>query len=779
MNTAINRRTAACWLARTFARLTARTSMAGLLLLAAACGGGGGGGGGSSVPTGAFTLGGTSANFTALQGGQTPPAQSFNITLTGSGTAYVGAAYTGGQTQPGWLGINITGSGTQFQLVVNVNALAASPGQYSSTFEVGTADANGNILAHQDFTVSFTDSAHIVATTTAGTQSLIYGDTLTTQPVPITVTAPSRQWTASSDSAWLHIATSAQSNSESINATVDETGLQPGTYSGTIQLVSNLEGDDTASVPVSLTVIAPVLTVSESAYSFGGSDGRAALNADPVTLSLATGQGSYPYTITVTTDDGAQWLSVNPSSGSVGSNGSSASLTVNSSLVRGGNYTGHVHVATTVNGIPLSQDRMVTFNLEANRIVVTASGVGLSNLPGRSVLSRTVQVLSAVGLNTTPWTASSDSSWLSVTPSGVTGGDLVLTASPSGLPLNTTQFANVTIKSSDPAVENQQSIRVGFFGSNTAPVAGSIAIAANRLATSPVEPLVAIGANGPNIAIYNVYTQSLVRTLSSVVATSDGLTYSEDGKSLFIFDTTNYQVVQVDALSGAKLNTYASPVQSFGPAPSAVAVLHPNGWPILFTPAGLAYDLTTGTQIPTLSLVGYAGPALAVSADQSMLADQIGLAARVVRSALGGGTLVVTPAVTSSPAQGADGEACFSASGDRIYTASGYPYNFYATSVATNQLIQTLPGTAYPNSMQCAWNGVVIGGTNAYYDTDDIFIYYGPTGVSLQTVSSSGPTGNRDLAPHGMAVSADATVLISTFSPPAGVYFQPLPAPPP
>lgn len=80
-----------------------------------------------------------------------------------------------------------------------------------------------------------------------------------------------------------------------------------------------------------------------------------------------------------------------------------------------------------------------------------------------------------------------------------------------------------------------------------------------------------------------------------------------------------------------------------------------------------------------------------------------------------------------------------------------------------------------------ALHGVVIG-ANAFYDADDIFIYYGPTGISLQSVSSSGPTGSRDLLPHGMAVSTDATVLISTWggsSAPGGVYFQPLPAPPP
>jgi hypothetical protein len=750
--------------------------------------GGGGGGGGSAMPSGTFTMSANSASFTALQAGVVPANQSFDVTITGSGVAVLGAAYTGGQTQPPWLTINITGSGTHFQLVVGVAPGAIAPGSYTSTFSVGTADASGNILAHQDFTVSFAENAHLTATTNAAPATMIFGDSTTTQTVPISVTAPNRQWTASSDSPWLRIAGAPQSGSTNVSATVDDTGLMPGTYQGTIQILSNVESDDSASIVVSLTVRPAALTVAESSYTFGGNDGRASLTAEPVTLSLSTGQAVYPYTITTTTDSGGQWLSVNPAAGSVGTAGTAASLSVSSAGLLGGTYIGHVHVATTVNGVAFAQDRVVTFNLEANRLVVTAAGVGLSNVAGRAVLSRTVQVLSAIGRTNTPWTATSDSSWLTVTPSGVTGGDLVLTANPTGLPLDATQFANVAIKSSDTSVENQPSIRVGFHASNTAPVTGSLTLSANRLATSPVEPIVAVSTGGANIGIYNVYSEALVRTLPNVVATSDGITFSEDGKTLFVYDTTNFRVVEVDAVSGAQKRTFDSTAVSTGSSVgTAIAVLHPNGLAMLITPAARAYDLTSGVELPSTLLEGPLTGVLGIasSPDQSLLATQDGITASLVRSALASGPLIIqVNPVNVTTAQGRSGEACFSATGDRIYTASGFPYNFPATSVVSSQVIQTLPGTSYPNAMQCVWNGIVIGGADSFNSADDIFIYYGPSGASLAEASSNGTTtgaGNRDLLNRGMVVSADGTRLISGWNTSGdflmGVYFQTLPQP--
>jgi hypothetical protein len=349
------------------------------------------------------------------------------------------------------------------------------------------------------------------------------------------------------------------------------------------------------------------------------------------------------------------------------------------------------------------------------------------------------------------------------------------------------------ITSSDPTVENQAAIRVGFIASNTAPVTGPITVTANRLATSPVEPIVAIGAGSTDIGIYDVYSHALLRTLSSVVATSDGLSFSEDGKTLFVYDTTNFRVVEVDAVTGVRKATYDSAAAAGGAVGTALQVLHPNGWATLVTPAARIYDLIGGAELAgstltTLQLTLFSSVlGLTSSPDQSLLATQDGITAGIVRSALAGGSLVIQPnPVIVSTAQGRSGEACFSASGDRIYTASGYPYDFPATSVATSQVIQTLAGVAYPDSMQCVWNGLVIGGADGYYSTDDIFVYYGPTGVSLGQFSSNGSaTAYRDLLNRGMAVSADGTRLISAWngSPvnlsAAGVYFQTLPPPPP
>jgi hypothetical protein len=106
-----------------------------------------------------------------------------------------------------------------------------------------------------------------------------------------------------------------------------------------------------------------------------------------------------------------------------------------------------------------------------------------------------------------------------------------------------------------------------------------------------------------------------------------------------------------------------------------------------------------------------------------------------------------------------NGQSCFSTTGDRIYTASGAPYDFPATSVATSQVIQTLPGSNYPDAIQCVWNGLAIGGIDGYYQADDIFVYFGLTGVSLGQPSSNGPSSAyRDLLSRGLAVSADGTM---------------------
>ena len=540
---------------------------------------------------------------------------------------------------------------------------------------------------------------------------------------------------------------------------------------------------------VSLSVIAPPdLTVTPTTMAFGGPDGLAALAPVPLQITLATGQQTSPFTIALSTDSGGQWLTVDRSSGSVGAAGAAANISVDASQVRGGSYAGHVNVTVTVYGTPISKQVSVQLNHEANRLVVTAMGVGLSKVGAGSVLTRTVQVLSNLGRTDVAWTASSDSPWLTVTSSGTTGGNLVLTASPAGLPQEQTQFANATIKSADPTVENQQSIRVGLYLSNTVPVATPVAVAATYLAASPVEPIVAINSGGTGVSIYSVYSGALLRTLAAVAAAAGPLVFSEDGQSLFVFDTTNNVVNEVDVQSGAAVANYTAvalpnPVTSGGPA---IAVMHPAGYTMLITAAGRAYDLASGTQFQDNTFMWRSEPfSFSTSPDQSLVASNTGIAHRIIRSALHGGTLVTQSDVVTPPPgtvqNPSNGQSCFGITGDRIYTASGAPYSFPATSVTTSQVIQTLTATNYPDSIQCMWNGLVVGGIDGYYYPNDMFVYVGATGFLVAELSSSGPSSNRDLASRGLAVSADGTMLVSAWASAPGVsglYFQPLPAPP-
>ncbi|MGH9046753.1 MAG: hypothetical protein ACRDVW_05500 [Acidimicrobiales bacterium] len=43
------------------------------------------------------------------------------------------------------MGVNITGSGTTYDLVLSIISTDQAPGQYSSTFQVGTATSSDTI----------------------------------------------------------------------------------------------------------------------------------------------------------------------------------------------------------------------------------------------------------------------------------------------------------------------------------------------------------------------------------------------------------------------------------------------------------------------------------------------------------------------------------------------------------------------------------------------------------------------------------------------------------
>src|SRR5262245_1114318 len=188
-----------------------------VFLALAACGGGGGGSSGPPAPpSGGFTLSGTSLSFDVLQGSALPPGKSLAITVTGSNVAYLGIAFTGGQTQPSWLDIGITGSGTSYSLNVTITSMQP-PGTYSSTFLVGTGDSSQNVLQTQQVTVTYTVASRITISGTPPLYSKNYGEAVATLPHTLNVAAASdRQWAVTADQAWLQVPAGVRTGSAAV-----------------------------------------------------------------------------------------------------------------------------------------------------------------------------------------------------------------------------------------------------------------------------------------------------------------------------------------------------------------------------------------------------------------------------------------------------------------------------------------------------------------------------------------------------------------------------------
>ena len=408
------------------------------------------------------------------------------------------------------------------------------------------------------------------------------------------------------------------------------------------------------------------------------------------------------------------------------------------------------------------------------RIVVGATGVAFSASPGRSVLKRDVIVYGATGRTDVAWSATSDQPWLCVSSGGKTGQALRLAADPTGLAAGETHFATVKVTSRG---ENVETIRVGLHVLDQVPQNFSLTLGGAYLATSPVEPIAFIANGGTDVAGYDVFSGERVRLLTQVVANAGALTLRGDGRTLFVFDRNNLRVQEVDAVTGALVHSYPSP----GSNGSGLLYLRPGAYPTLVVPSAALYDVASGQLLENASL--HSSASLMASADGSIAVNESGTVYSVARSGANGDTASVQMLFNTGTAQGREGQACLSADGTTVYTASGYPYNFPGVSFSTHQSVQVLPGSSYPNSMLCGWNNLVIGGIDGYYDATDVWVYDGPSGVELAKMSSAAATSYRGLINRGLAMSGDGSRLVTLSGGFVGsgvleTRFQSLPAPP-
>jgi uncharacterized protein (TIGR03437 family) len=318
-----------------------------------------------------ITAAGTSLLFTKPQSltfnlftGGTGDTQTVAVNTTGEPIIYTATPNVSTPTGGTWLLVGpptLAASATNMSnFTVGLNASTLAAGTYRGSVVVapnnGTPNAvipvtlnvsNGNLTASPP-NLTFTQAAAGIAPPPQ------------TLNLTSTGTAPLGFTIFSTGGNWFSVSPPNGNTPSALNVTVNGSNLQPGTYSGQINIVSPGAGNSPLAIPITLTVTSgQTLSLSTgsagNSLSFTAGVGGSAPPAQTVTLSASSGSLSYVTNINITSPQGGNWLSVSPASGSATTAPSTVSISVNPQGLAAGTYNGSVTVTSpNASNSPLS-----------------------------------------------------------------------------------------------------------------------------------------------------------------------------------------------------------------------------------------------------------------------------------------------------------------------------------------------------------------------------------------------------------------------------------------
>ncbi|HJT58644.1 MAG TPA: carboxypeptidase regulatory-like domain-containing protein [Ktedonobacteraceae bacterium] len=336
-------------------------------------------------------------NFSNVQGQPNPSGQVVTITNNGNGTlkwnttvnqlasSWLGAAPTGGTIGPKQSG----------QVTIGVDTSTLSPGTYVGQVILDGKDIGGHQASGSPQTVTInlvvqppcvltkpSSSALTFNYTQGGTAPSSQNETFTgtgscSWPLSwATTLAPS------SSSSWLTLAPSsgsikASGETATMQVSVKTAGLSPGTYTAQVGIsATDSSGAQAQGSPqgfsVTLRVIKPCsLNLSSTSLAFTAVEGQP---ASPSSQPFTIGEGggcSFPVSWTAVGDpNSTTWLGIAPTSGSNNGSGSQVTVSITSTSMPAGTYTGQITVsATDSNGVSLQgsgQTITVTLTITAS-----------------------------------------------------------------------------------------------------------------------------------------------------------------------------------------------------------------------------------------------------------------------------------------------------------------------------------------------------------------------------------------------------------------------------
>jgi len=737
-----------------------------ILLVLAGCGGGA-----PSSPNGQFTLNKTSLSFVSRVNQALPAGQTIVLTLATGGAGYVAAGWPSGTTAPSWASVQVVPvNSTTVDIDVNITSIPAV-GNYSATLMVGTTDSNSHALNQQSVQLSYAVEQGLGISIPNDQVTAYQGSS--PQNVEIDVSNPNGvPFTLSSLGQWLTLPSGTQSpTTTKIEAQVNPAGWAAATYSTLVNVTDANDPTDTASAKLTFTVNPLTVNLSTNPLTLGGSDGTGSDTASE-TLTVSPLSSSATWAATVSSETGGSWLSIGSGSGTLTAAQNSANFTLAAdvSALQGGTYTATVDVAITIGGEVIHHALPVTLNRSAEKLLVGSYGVAFSKFPSSSLLTRTVAVYDTDGTTTVPWTATSDSSWLTVTPSGTTGANaaaasITLTANPTGLTADQEHIAIVTVSTTDGVISNQEQIRVGLWVGSTDPVATSVTPPAPSnlqnlpaIATDPVEPYAFLSEGDTGVLVYNVYTGALVATYTNVGQSVGAMAVSDDGATLYVEDVGAGTIVPVTVEGGAVGTPYNLHFAQLSNQ-ETLAYGKVSDEPMLASGAGISLDLTSGQLIPGMQA---AAAWVAISPDgydvTALDADSFPSTLYGYRASYSSLTGVIALAYANrgsgGTSSGVDVAATMDGSGNDLMLIADIAVDGIQEGSWTSSWT-VLPLPSAPASVAVGWNGVIAAGNQFSSGVTTDVSVYSAGGTLLGSVEAA-PSGSA-LTNRTVRVSGDAT----------------------
>ena len=283
--------------------------------------------------------------FNVQIGSPTLPADQA-LTITSNGVAVPYAATVSTTTGGTWLALANPAGTTPGNLTVSVVNYGQLPiGTYNGAVAITSGASNSPVLIPVTLTITGPPILMVsplkIAFTQAGS-----GGTVAQQAIVVNSGGAPIHFTATANTisggSWLYLDKTAADTPVTLLASVNSSGLIPGTYTGSI--VISVPGTGSQAISVSLTVpAAGALSVSPASLSFSAPRGVAVVPSQSVNLTSTAGMS--PYTATVfTATGGGGWLTAVPQ---IGVTPASISVSVNAGDLPFGFYSGTITIVSS------------------------------------------------------------------------------------------------------------------------------------------------------------------------------------------------------------------------------------------------------------------------------------------------------------------------------------------------------------------------------------------------------------------------------------------------